>query len=164
MNVGPNSTSASGNQNNIQFNSSHQRGYSSLEGDMSNKFKKKNGRLIQDNIQGPNIMPANKNMVQGQINNGANTSLGHNNQNRKLTPSKMNVNLGIRGQNNNSALSSIGGKNYEQPGKKAQKINNRSNTIENMQAIERESKKNVKGNKRASSSLDADAGNNLMQQ
>lgn len=74
----------------------------------------------------------------------------------------MNVNLGIRGQNNNSALSSIGGKNYEQPGKKAQKINNRSNTIENMQAIEN-SKKNVKGNKRASSSLDADAGNNLMQ-
>jgi len=30
--------------------------------------------------------------------------------------------------------------------------------------MERESKKNVKGNKRASSSLDADAGNNLMQQ
>ena len=72
----------------------------------------------------------------------------------------MNVNLGIRGQNNNSALSSIGGKNYEQPGpgKKTQKINNRSNTIENMQAIERDSKKSVKGNKRASSSLDADAG------
>ena len=43
-------------------------------------------------------------------------------------------------------------------------MNNRSNTIENMQAIERESKKNVKGGKRASSSLDADAGNNLMQQ
>ena len=63
MNVGPNSTSASGNQNNIQFNQSHQRGYSSLEGDMSNKFKKKNGRLIQDNIQGPNNLPPNKNMI-----------------------------------------------------------------------------------------------------
>ena len=37
-----------------------------------------------------------KNMIQGQINNGANTSLGHN-VNRKLTPSKLNVNLGIRG-------------------------------------------------------------------
>ena len=98
MNVGPNSTSASGNQNNIQFNSSHQRGYSSLEGEMSNKFKKKNGRLIQDNITGPSIIPANgKNMIQNQINNGANTSLGHNNVNRKLTPSKLNVNLGIRG-------------------------------------------------------------------
>jgi len=46
MAVGPNSTSASGNQSNIQFNNSHQRGYSSLEGEMSNKFKKKNGRLI----------------------------------------------------------------------------------------------------------------------
>jgi hypothetical protein len=98
------------------------------------------------------------------MNNGANSAMGHSNQNRKLTPSKMNVNLGIRGQNNNSAMSSIGGKNYEQPGKKTQKMNNRSNTIENMQAIERESKKNVKGGKRASSSLDADAVNNLMQQ
>jgi hypothetical protein len=64
---------------------------------MNNKFKKKNGRLIQDNIQGPGIMqPNGKNLIQGQINNGANTSLGHN-VNRKLTPSKLNVNLGIRG-------------------------------------------------------------------
>jgi hypothetical protein len=64
MNVGPNSTSASGNQNNIQFNNNHQRGYSSLEGDMSNKFKKKNGRLIQDNMQGPGMVQANgKNMI-----------------------------------------------------------------------------------------------------
>jgi len=40
--------------------------------------------------------------------------MGSNNQNRKLTPSKMNVNLGIRGSNNNSALvQSLGGKNYE---------------------------------------------------
>jgi hypothetical protein len=66
---------------------------------MSNKFKKKNGRLIQDNITGPNmnIPPNSKTLIQSQLNNGANTSLGHNNQNRKLTPSKMNVNLGIRG-------------------------------------------------------------------
>jgi hypothetical protein len=47
MNVGPNSTSAS-----------------SLEGDMSNKFKKKNGRLIQDNMQGPGMVQGNsKNMI-----------------------------------------------------------------------------------------------------
>jgi hypothetical protein len=42
------------------------------------------------------------------------------------------------------------------------KINNRSNTIENLQAIERESKKNIKGNKRASSSLDAEPGSNMI--
>ena len=63
---------------------------------MSNKFKKKNGRLIQDNMAGQNMV-GNKNVMQGQMNSGANTSIGINNQNRKLTPSKMNVNLGIRG-------------------------------------------------------------------
>jgi hypothetical protein len=31
-----------------------------------------------------------------------------------------------------------------------------------MQALERENKKNSKGNKRASSSLDAEAGNNMV--
>ena len=47
---------------------------------MSNKFKKKNGRLIQDNMAGQNNMVANKGMMQGgQINNGANTSMGINN-------------------------------------------------------------------------------------
>jgi len=75
---------------------------------------------------------SNGKIMQGHMQSGANTSMGINNQNRKLTPSKMNVNLGIRGQNNNSALSSIGGKNYEQPGKKNVKVNNRSNTIESM--------------------------------
>ena len=131
---------------------------------MNSKFKKKNGRLVQDHISGQVIAGnGTKNLIQSQLNQSSNSAMGSNNHNRKLTPSKMNVNLGIRGSNNNSALvQSLGGKNYEQPGKKAMKINNRSNTIENLQVIERESKKNIKGNKRASSSLDAEPGSGTL--
>ena len=37
----------------IQFSSGHQRGYSQMDAnEMSSKFKKKNGRLVQDHIPG----------------------------------------------------------------------------------------------------------------
>jgi hypothetical protein len=69
-----------------------------------------------------NIMPSNNGSksVMGQNSISLNAMNSINNQNRKLTPSK--VNIGIRG---NSGMSQIG-RSYEQK----KKMNSRSNTIE----------------------------------
>lgn len=62
-------------------------------------------------------------------------------QNRKLTPSKMN--LGLRGNSGS-------GRNFDDA-VKPKKSNSRSNTIENLAPFERDSKKNMKRKDRASS-------------
>jgi len=75
------------------------------------------------------------------------------NQNRKLTPSKGNINIrGNQGISQNNMTHNFG-RNYDQkPGKG--KINGRSNTIEIMQ--EKDSRKNIKKKDRMGSSLDAE--------
>jgi hypothetical protein len=61
--------------------------------EMSSKFKKKNGRLVQDHIQGGQMGHS-----LGGGSKGMQQQMGHtSNHNRKLTPSK--VNIGIRGSN-----------------------------------------------------------------
>lgn len=144
-----------------QQNPGHSRGYSNNDGHsegVTSKYKKKNGRLVSDHLgiaQMNNIMPSNNGSksVMGQNSISLNAMNSINNQNRKLTPSK--VNIGIRG---NSGMSQIG-RSYEQK----KKMNSRSNTIEIQQKpAERESRKNIKRDKRgAATSLDYDHGDGI---
>ena len=73
----------------------------------------------------------------------ATSGVSNSNQNRKLTPSK--INIGARA--NSGMGQNQPGRNYEVKAKKGT-TNSRSNTIELTQ-YERDSKKNIKGQKRA---------------
>lgn len=54
---GPNSAHLNNSQGGIQFTSNHSRGYSNIEGgELSSKFKKKNGRLVQDHVGNTNLI------------------------------------------------------------------------------------------------------------
>ena len=76
------------------------------------------------------------------------------NQNRKLTPSK--VNIGIKANSSMGHHPSQPGRNYEAGKQKVKASNSRSNTIEQA-PFERDSKKNIKKQKeRASSTIEND--------
>jgi hypothetical protein len=151
----------------------YQRGYSNEDASLANKFKKKNGRQLQDHLgqfQNHNMnqsMPNNGMVNQSQLGSSGNQVINGSsqqyqmnntsNQNRKLTPSKGNIN--IRGgqaipQNN---MTHNFGRNYEKPSKQA-KMNGRSNTIEIVQQ-DKDSRKNIKRKDRMGSLDGENTGN-----
>lgn len=142
----------------IQF-PNNRSGFENAE--LSSKFKKKNTRTqIQDN----NITPGQ--VIQQQTNNNFNGT-GSNkqpiypnaqlnsNQNRKLTPNKVNIGLKANtslGQHPTAMRPGDMGRNFDVSMKKNGKNNSRSNTIE--QQFDKDSKKSVKRKERASSTIE----------
>lgn len=148
--MAPSTVQANGSQGGIQFPSNGSRqGFENAE--ISSKFKKKNGRMVQDHIGGqPNHL---QNSFNGTNSKGFANQQQLASQNRKLTPNKMNIGIKANSSMAQNTTMNLGRNNFDVKGK--QKSNSRSNTIENsMNQYEKESKKNVKRKERASSTLE----------